>query len=165
MTTIQETRRGSCAGEVGIGGKELHSEGGKFFESSPAISCLDKLSLLQNVMTTREKSANDFMVQILREEEKHAYEKSLNSGSRGQSRSNHVVTLSLLSVSCHLLTQLHNSAVYQKGLCRIIETCQLPLLSALEAEIQSAEQNLEALRREKEELKIKIAACRKEYVA
>jgi len=35
----------------------------------------------------------------------------------------------------------------------------------LEAEIQSAEQNLEALRREKEELKIKIAACRKEYVA
>jgi len=108
---------------------------GKFFDSSPAISCLDKLSLLQN---------------ILREEEKHAYEKSLKSDGQEP---------------CHLLTQLHNSAVYQKGLCRIIETCQLPLLSALEAEIQSAEDNLKRLRREKEELKVKIAASRKEFSA
>jgi len=126
--------------------KNLHKEVGVYLMKQATIlqgrrgreaSCVSKLAELQ---------------QILREEELLAFYHSVSATLTTNPATGEEVVPGMgatVEAKCHPLLAAHNSAVYQKSLCSLLESCHLPLIASLQSRRTAQQSRLEALREER----------------
>ena len=98
---------------------------------------------------------------ILREEEKQAFLKSVAALQPTKQTSADAAPddASEPSACRHPLVVTHNQAIYQKGLARLLESFQLPLVTQLEGQLQARRLRLSSMQTEMENLRRAIAAA------
>ena len=97
---------------------------------------------------------------ILREEEKQAFLKSVAALQPTKQASADAAPDAPDPSACrHPLVVTHNQAIYQKGLARLLESFQLPLVTQLEGQLRARRLRLSAMQVEMEDLRRGIAAA------
>ena len=118
---------------------------GQLLPDRRALPCLPKLDLLQD---------------ILRQEERQAFQNSLatphavsepwgsDAGGRRDGAGDEASGERPMTHKVHPMMVVHNQAIYQKSLSQLLESWQVPLTSALEAQLVSRRARIDAMRLE-----------------
>ena len=120
-----------------------------------ALPCLPKLDLLQDILRQEERQA--FLNSLATP---HALSEPSGSdaGGRRDGAGDEASGARRMTHKVHPMMIVHNQAIYQKSLSQLLECWQVPLTSALEAQLVSRRARIDAMRLEA--CRLRTEACR-----
>ena len=120
-----------------------------------ALPCLPKLDLLQDILRQEERQA--FLNSLATP---HALSEPSGSdaGGRRDGAGDEASGARRMTHKVHPMMIVHNQAIYQKSLSQLLECWQVPLTSALEAQLVSRRARIDAMRLEA--CRLRTETCR-----
>ena len=133
---------------------EIVAQGG-LLPDRRALPCLPKLDLLQDILRQEERQA--FLNSLATP---HALSEPSGSdaGGRRDGAGDEASGARRMTHKVHPMMIVHNQAIYQKSLSQLLECWQVPLTSALEAQLVSRRARIDAMRLEA--CRLRTETCR-----
>ena len=128
---------------------------GELLPDRRALPCLPKLDLLQDILRQEERQA---FLNALATPHALSEPSGSDAGGRRDGAGDEASGERRMTHEVHPMMIVHNQAIYQKSLSQLLECWQVPLTSALEAQLVSRRARIDAMRLEA--CRLRTEACR-----